>query len=86
MPPAESTAAGTKPSRRQLTVVQGGGFPNSLDLHRLGTKPSGLWYLLGHIRPVDDVFWYQGVNGPMDPFPMTTRCWSLKLAESWEMA
>jgi peptide/nickel transport system substrate-binding protein len=37
-PATDAAESESKVSDAKLTVVQGGGFPNSLDLHRVGTN------------------------------------------------
>jgi peptide/nickel transport system substrate-binding protein len=81
--PAASTEGGAEAADATLTVVQGGGFPNSLDLHRVGTN-----------RPAYGVSW--AIYDRLMTFGKKTAedgsisydytVLEPELAESWEMA
>lgn len=81
--PAASTGAADKPGDAQLTVVQGGGFPNSLDLHRVGTN-----------RPAYGVSWamydrlmtFGKKELPDGSISYDYTVLEPELAESWEIA
>lgn len=81
--PSASSGASGGPSSAKLTMVQGGGFPNSLDLHRVGTN-----------RPAYGISWvmYDRLMtfGTKElPDGSTSYDYTVlepELAESWEMA
>lgn len=80
---AASSASGAKVSDAKLTVVQGGGFPNSLDLHRVGTN-----------RPAYGISWaiydrlmtFGTKEMPDGTISYDYTVLEPELAESWEMA
>jgi peptide/nickel transport system substrate-binding protein len=81
--PAESTAGGGEVSDATLTVVQGGGFPNSLDLHRVGTnRPAyGIsWAIYDRLM----TFGKKTLDDGSVSYDYTVL--EPELAESWEMA
>ncbi|MGP1373862.1 MAG: ABC transporter substrate-binding protein [Almyronema sp.] len=79
----DSAAAGSPVSDAKLTIVQGGGFPNSLDLHRVGTN-----------RPAYGISWVMydrlmtfGTKELADgSLSYDYTVLAPELAESWEMA
>lgn len=84
--PTESAASGisgTKVSDAKLTMVQGGGFPNSLDLHRVGTnRPAyGISWVL-----YDRLMTFGTKELPDGSISYDYTVLKPELAESWEMA
>lgn len=80
---AESTEAGAEVSDATLTVVQGGGFPNSLDLHRVGTnRPAyGIsWAIYDRLM----TFGKKTLEDGSTSYDYTVL--EPELAESWEIA
>ncbi len=81
--PEASTTEGAKASDAKLTMVQGGGFPNSLDLHRVGTN-----------RPAYGISWamydrlmtFGKKTLPDGSISYDYTVLEPELAESWEMA
>lgn len=81
--PDESASSSSKASEAKLTVVQGGGFPNSLDLHRVGTN-----------RPAYGVSWamydrlmtFGTKKLPDGAVSYDYTVLEPELAESWEIA
>ncbi len=79
----DAAASGAKVSDAKLTMVQGGGFPNSLDLHRVGTN-----------RPAYGVSWamydrlmtFGTKELPDGSISYDYTVLEPELAESWEMA
>jgi peptide/nickel transport system substrate-binding protein len=81
--PAASTEGGAEVSDATLTVVQGGGFPNSLDLHRVGTnRPAyGIsWAIYDRLM----TFGKKTLDDGSISYDYTVL--EPELAESWEMA
>jgi len=81
--PAASTAGGAETTDATLTVVQGGGFPNSLDLHRVGTnRPAyGIsWAIYDRLM----TFGKKTLEDGSISYDYTVL--EPELAESWEMA
>ncbi|NJL88072.1 MAG: ABC transporter substrate-binding protein [Leptolyngbyaceae cyanobacterium SM1_1_3] len=80
---AVGTASGGKPSDAKLTMVQGGGFPNSLDLHRVGTnRPAyGISWVM-----YDRLMTFGSKELPDGSISYDYTVLEPELAESWEMA
>lgn len=81
--PAASAESGAKVSDAKLTLVQGGGFPNSLDLHRVGTnRPAyGIsWVMYDRLM----TFGTKELSDGSLSYDYTVL--EPELAESWEMA
>ena len=81
--PADSTTAAGEVSDATLTVVQGGGFPNSLDLHRVGTNRPAYgvsWAMYDRLM----TFGKKTLDDGSVSYDYTVL--EPELAESWEMA
>lgn len=78
-----STDTGGKATDARLTVVQGGGFPNSLDLHRVGTnRPAyGISWVM-----YDRLMTFGTKELPDGSVSYDYTVLEPELAESWEMA
>ena len=79
----EEAAAGSEVSDATLTVVQGGGFPNSLDLHRVGTNRPAYgvsWAMYDRLM----TFGKKTLDDGSVSYDYTVL--EPELAESWEMA
>ncbi|MEM9502609.1 MAG: ABC transporter substrate-binding protein [Cyanobacteria bacterium P01_E01_bin.43] len=79
----EEAAAGSEVSDATLTVVQGGGFPNSLDLHRVGTNRPAYgvsWAMYDRLM----TFGKKTLDDGSISYDYTVL--EPELAESWEMA
>jgi peptide/nickel transport system substrate-binding protein len=79
----DAAASGAKVSDAKLTVVQGGGFPNSLDLHRVGTnRPAyGISWVM-----YDRLMTFGKKELPDGSISYDYTVLEPELAESWEMA
>lgn len=80
---SSNSASGGKPSDARLTAVQGGGFPNSLDLHRVGTnRPAyGISWVM-----YDRLMTFGQKELPDGTLSYDYTVLEPELAESWEMA
>ncbi|MEM0980450.1 MAG: ABC transporter substrate-binding protein, partial [Cyanobacteria bacterium P01_H01_bin.58] len=85
--PADTTEAtkpeGSKATDAKLTVVQGGGFPNGLDLHRVGTNRPAYgvsWVMYDRLM----TFGKKTLSDGSISYDYTVL--EPELAESWEMA
>jgi peptide/nickel transport system substrate-binding protein len=81
--PAETAEGGAEASDATLTVVQGGGFPNSLDLHRVGTNRPAYgvsWVMYDRLM----TFGKKTLDDGSISYDYTVL--EPELAESWEMA
>jgi len=81
--PAADGAAAAVDTEATLTVVQGGGFPNSLDLHRVGTNRPAYgvsWVIYDRLM----TFGKKTLDDGTISYDYTVL--EPELAESWEMA
>ncbi|MEM6520897.1 MAG: ABC transporter substrate-binding protein [Cyanobacteria bacterium P01_C01_bin.70] len=81
--PADTSEGGAESSDATLTVVQGGGFPNSLDLHRVGTNRPAYgvsWVIYDRLM----TFGTKTLDDGSISYDYTVL--EPELAESWEMA
>ena len=81
--PDEAAAEGGEVANATLTVVQGGGFPNSLDLHRVGTNRPAYgvsWAMYDRLM----TFGKKTLDDGSVSYDYTVL--EPELAESWEMA
>ncbi|NEQ43251.1 MAG: ABC transporter substrate-binding protein [Leptolyngbya sp. SIOISBB] len=81
--PAETAEGAAESSDATLTVVQGGGFPNSLDLHRVGTNRPAYgvsWVIYDRLM----TFGKKTLDDGSISYDYTVL--EPELAESWEIA